>query len=66
MSGKQDGKFRKIRDVREYTWNAISDKWILISPDALNTQGTNSISNDSHEEVWRGSWKGLIYYGKGI
>ena len=34
--------------------NAISDKWILISPEALNTQGTNRITNDSHEEIWRG------------
>ena len=41
--------------TKEYTWNAISDKWILISPEALNTQGTNHITNDSHEEVWRGS-----------
>ena len=41
---KQGNAIRK-----EYTWNAIIDKWILISPEALNTEGTISISNDSHE-----------------
>ena len=29
--------------TKEYTWNAISDKWILICPEAPNTQGTISI-----------------------
>ena len=35
--------------TKEYTWNAIIDKWILISPEALNTKDTISISNDSYE-----------------
>ena len=52
----------EVAVTKEYTWNVITDKWILISPEALNTQDTISISNDSHEEVRRGSrsWKGLI------
>ena len=36
--------------TKEYTWNATIDKWILISPEALNTEDTISISNESHEE----------------
>ena len=40
--------------TKEYTWNAIIDKWILISPESLNTEDTISISNDSHEEGRRG------------
>ena len=40
--------------TKEYTCNAITDKWILSSPEALNTQDTISITNDSHEEVRRG------------
>ena len=35
-------------------WNPVTNKWILISPEALNTQDTISITNDSHEEVRRG------------
>ena len=31
-----------------------TDEWVLISPEALNIQGTISITNDSHEEVRRG------------
>ena len=45
----------EVTQSQKNTWNAISDKWILISPEALNTQGTNCITNDSREEVWRGS-----------
>ena len=28
--------------TKEYTWNAIIDRWILISPEALNTEDTTS------------------------
>ena len=45
---------KRITITKEYTWNAIIDKWILISPEALNTEDTISISNDSHEEGRRG------------
>ena len=51
------GKYNPKRGnaiTKEYTWNAITDKWILISPEALNTEDTISISNDSHEEGRRG------------
>ena len=40
--------------TKKYTWNAIIDKWILISPEALNSEDTISISNDFHEEGRRG------------
>ena len=43
-----------IQTTKKYTWNAIIDKWILISPEALNTEDIISISNDSHEEGRRG------------
>ena len=54
--------------TKEYTWNAITDRWKLISPEALNTQDTISIPNDSHEEVRRGpwSWKGRIQHCRGV
>ena len=51
------GKYHPKRGntiTKEYTWNAIIDKWILISPEALNTEDTISISNDSHEEEEEG------------
>ena len=50
------GEYPKRRDTitKEYTWNAIIDKRILISPEALNTEYTISISNDSHKEGRRG------------
>ena len=35
-------------------WNTSTDKWILISPEGLNTEYTISITNDSHEEGKRG------------
>ena len=43
--------------TKEYIWNAVIDKWILISPEALNTQDTINISNDSKEEGRRGPGK---------
>ena len=65
------GKYHPKRGnplTKEYTWNAVTDKWILTSPEAMNTQDTISISNDSHDEVRRGprSWKGLIQHGRGV
>ena len=36
--------------TKEFTWIAVLEKWILIRPEALNTEDTISISNDSHEE----------------
>ena len=50
------------------SWNAITDKWILISPEALNTQDTINISNDSQEEGRTGprAWKGLIPHCRGV
>ena len=51
------GKYHPKRGnaiTKEYTLNAIIDKWILISPETLNTEDTISISNDSHEEGRRG------------
>ena len=51
------GKYHPKRSytiTKEDTLNAITDKWILISPKALNTKDTISISNNSHEEGRRG------------
>ena len=36
--------------TKEYTWNAVTDKWILISPEALNTQDTIHITKHSQEK----------------
>ena len=55
------GKWLKLENIipsevtqsQKNTHGMQSDKWILISPEALNTQGTISITNDSHEEVRR-------------
>ena len=40
--------------TKERTWSAIINKWILISPEALNIEDTISITNASHEEGRRG------------
>ena len=50
------GKYPKRGNAvtKEYTWNAITDKYILIISEALNSQDTVSISNDTQEEGKRG------------